>query len=85
MTKNLNGLLPEELESLYLEVKEIREKVLDLIQPYGYSASQLVSRHFENEIEKFYGKKLLKTKAKGCEHTDDDTKCPVCQSRENES
>lgn len=64
MTKNLNGLLPDQLEDLYLEVKAIREKVLELIEPYGYSASQLVSRHFENEIEKFYGKKILKTKAK---------------------
>jgi hypothetical protein len=52
MTKNLNGLLPDQLEDLYLEVKAIREKVLELIEPYGYSASQLVSRHFENEIEK---------------------------------
>lgn len=87
MTKNLNGLMPDELVALYLDVKELREKVLATIEPFGYSASQLVSRHFENEIEKFYGKKLLKTKAKakasmflvGCEHTDDECYCPVCR------
>jgi len=63
--RNLNGLRPEELEDLYLEVIELRKKVLETCDQYGYSASQLVSRHFENEIENFYGKKLLKTKVKG--------------------
>lgn len=58
--KNLNGLLPIELEDLYLKVKKLRQEVLDTCDQFGYSASQLVSRHFENEIEQFYGKKKLK-------------------------
>lgn len=87
--KNLNGLLPDDLEELYLKVKKLRQEVLDTCDPFGYSASQLVSRHFENEIEKFYGKKLLKTKVKavasGCEHTDNDDLCPVCRDKENKN
>lgn len=67
MTSNLNGLMPQELEDLYLKVKKLREEVLETCEPFGFSASQLVSRNFENEIEKFYGKKLLKTKTKEIE------------------
>lgn len=62
--KNLNSLKPKDLEELYLKVQELRNQVLEVCDPFGYSASQLVSRHFENEIEKFYGKKKLKLKLK---------------------
>ena len=62
--KNLNSLKPKELEELYLKVQELRNQVLEVCDHFGYSASQLVSRHFENEIEKFYGKKKLKIKSK---------------------
>lgn len=64
MTKNLNSLKPKDLEELYLKVQELRNQVLEVCDSFGYSASQLVSRHFENEIEKFYGKKKLKLKLK---------------------
>ncbi len=83
MTSNLNGLLPIELEELYLKVKKLRKEVLETCDQFGFSASQLVSRTFENEIEQFYGKKKLKQKEKGCEHTDNDEMCPVCKDKEN--
>ena len=89
MPSNLNALTPDELVEKYLDIKELREKVLSECEPFGFSASQLVSRHFENEIEKFYGKKLLKTRVRaiassnqvGCEHTDNDDYCPVCRDQ----
>lgn len=71
MTKNLNGLMPDDLEELFTQVQNLRKEVIELCDLYGYSASQLVSRHFENEIEKFYGKKLLKEKLKGFVEGDD--------------
>jgi hypothetical protein len=57
---NLNELTPKELEVLYVNVRMMRAQVLELVDKYGYSASQLVSRTFEGDIERFYGKKVLK-------------------------
>lgn len=58
----LNELTPEQLEVLYVQVIYLRNQVNELCDEYGFSASQLVSRTFEGEVEKFYGKKKLKEK-----------------------
>ena len=59
---NVNALNYEELEELYIKVKTMREAVLSLVQKYDHSASTLVSRTFEKEIEAAYGRKKLKGK-----------------------
>lgn len=57
----LNSLSTEELEKLHSIVTEMRGKVIELVDTYGYTASQLVSRTFEHDIEMIYGKKILKS------------------------
>jgi len=95
---NFNALTPEELEKIYPEISKMRRDVLELVKKYGYTASQLVSRTMENELASAYGRKLLKQidpsrqkdldqlkENEGCEHTDDNKKCPVCKDKENEN
>jgi len=62
MTKNVSELSEKELRDLYLDIIELRQKVLDVVQWYGFSASQLVSKDFQKEVESAYGRKLLKDK-----------------------
>lgn len=57
----LNSLTPEDLENLHFRVTKMRKEVLELVQEYGYTASQLVSRTLEHDIEMTYGKKILKS------------------------
>ena len=56
----LKQLDQDQLENLYIKVVELRKNVNSLVDEYGFSASSLVSRTFEQEIEREYGKKLLK-------------------------
>lgn len=56
---NLNELSREQLIELYPEIVALRKKVLEIVQKYEFSASQLVSRTFEHEIEMVYGRKVL--------------------------
>lgn len=58
----LNSLPTDDLEKLHDKVIKLRAQVLELVDKYGYSASQLVSRTFEHDIEMVYGKKILKSK-----------------------
>lgn len=60
MTKELKQLDTLELFGLYEKVIIIRQNVLDLVQEYGFDASQLVSKTFEKSIEAEYGRKILK-------------------------
>lgn len=60
----LKTLRAEELESLYIDVVNLRKTVLDLVQKYGYSAETLVSRTFEHEIERWFGFRILQQKQK---------------------
>ena len=60
MTKELKQLTTAELEELHHKVIDIRETVSALVDEYGFSASQLVSRTFEHDIETEYGRKTLK-------------------------
>ena len=69
---NLNQLTPDELAELHSTVVDMREKVLELVQKYEFSANQLVSRTMEHEIESVYGKKLLKQLKKIEENTENE-------------
>ena len=55
----LNELDEETLETLHNVVLDLRRKILDLEREYGYSASSLVSRAFEHDIESEYGRRRL--------------------------
>jgi hypothetical protein len=57
---DLKGLTKDELADLYMEVVTQRKLVNELVDKFGYSASQLVSRTFEQDIEKEFGRKTLK-------------------------
>jgi len=58
----INSLQNNELENLHDNVIKLRKQVIELVDKYGYSASSLVSRTFEQDIESIYGRRLLKTK-----------------------
>lgn len=60
----LKSLTLEQLKDLHLLVKEMRFKVNDLVDSYGYTASALVSRTFEHDIEQEFGRKYLKENSK---------------------
>ena len=57
----LNQLTTEELLNLYPIVKELRKQVLEIVQKHGYSAEQLMSKTFEHDIERWYGKRVLES------------------------
>ncbi len=52
----------EELKNLYIAVQARREEVLQLVQSYGYSANDLITKKMEHDIERIYGMKLLENK-----------------------
>lgn len=58
--KKVNSLSDEDIEELYNRIVELRKEVIALVDSYGYSASQLVSRTFEHDVEAVYGKRKLK-------------------------
>ena len=55
----LKGLTENQLSDLHKIVIQKRKEVLELVDKYGYSASQLVSRTFEHDIEAMFGRKIL--------------------------
>lgn len=52
------------MEELHNTVIQMRKAVIKLVDEFGYSASELVSRTFEHDIESVYGRRLLKEKEK---------------------
>ena len=56
----INELTEEQLETLHVQVVYLRNQVNEICGEHGYSASQLVSRTYEHEIESAYGRKKLK-------------------------
>lgn len=60
----LKALTPEELSELYPIIVNLRKQVLEIVDKYGYSASSLVSRTFEDAIALEFGRKYLKNLAK---------------------
>ena len=56
----INSLQNEQLQDLHVAVVKLRKQVLELVDSYGYSASSLVSRTFEHDIEAIYGRRILK-------------------------
>lgn len=72
MTKELKQLDTLELFGLYEKAIVMRKQVLDLVQEYGFDASQLVSKTFEKSIEAEYGRKILKQTRKEVESRNTD-------------
>lgn len=64
MTISLKSLRPNDLQDLHHAAVKMRKNVNELVDSYGYNASQLVSRTFEHDIEQEYGRKVLKEKNK---------------------
>lgn len=59
--KTIKQLTPDELRELYNKVLVMREQVLEFVQEYeDMDANKLVSKTFQKEIEKEYGRKVLK-------------------------
>ena len=61
---DINSLQNKQLEDLHITVVKLRKQVLELVDSYGYPASQLVSRTFEHDIESIYGRRMLEEKQK---------------------
>lgn len=64
MTEELRKLSEEELQQLHKEVIQIRDLVLNFVQKYDFTANQLVSKTFQHEVEKEFGRKYLKRLSK---------------------
>ena len=58
--KELKKLTTPQLEELHHKILDLREHVLSVVQEYGYDANSLVSQTFERDIEREYGRKVLK-------------------------
>lgn len=56
----LKGLTPEKLSELYARCQDLREQVNEIVNEYGYTANDLTTRKFEQDLEREYGKKILK-------------------------
>ncbi len=62
MVIELKSLDTSELESLYRIIQRYREDVLHLVQSYGYNAQDLVTKNFEHDVEKEFGRQKLEVK-----------------------
>lgn len=58
----LKQLSATELKELYEKVVTMRKAVLELVQNYEYDANSLVSKTFEQSIERWYGYRILSGK-----------------------
>jgi len=61
MTETANMNIAE-LQELHIRTIKLREEVLQWAKDSGYSATELVSRTAEHEIEMFYGRMVLSDK-----------------------
>jgi hypothetical protein len=62
--QDLKKLSEEQLIHHHKETMILRKHVLNFVQEFGFDANQLVSHTFEHEIEKEYGRKVLKRMGK---------------------
>lgn len=60
----LKQLTPEELQNLHKKAIDMRQQLIDFVEKYEYQASQLMSKTFLHDIEKEFGRKILKQKSK---------------------
>lgn len=60
----LKQLTPDELQDLHKKAIGMRQQLVDFVEKYEYQASQLMSKTFLHDIEKEYGRKILKQKSK---------------------
>lgn len=63
----LKQLTPDQLQGLHQKAIEMRQEVLDFVEKYEYQASALMSKTFLHDIEKEYGRKILKERSKNME------------------
>ena len=60
----LKQLTPDQLQDLHKKAIEMRQELLDFVENYEYQASALMSKTFLHDIEKEYGRKILKERSK---------------------
>ncbi len=60
----LKQLTPNQLQVLHTKAIEIRQELLDFVEKHEYQASALMSKTFLHDIEKEYGRKILKERSK---------------------
>lgn len=65
----LKALTDEKLADLYARLEGLREQVNELVNEYGYTANDLTTRKFEQDVEREYGKKVLKQITKQAQNT----------------
>jgi len=61
----LKQLIPDQLQDLHQKAIELRQEILDFVENYEYQSSALMSKTFLHDIEKEYGRKILKERSKG--------------------
>ena len=60
----LKQLAPDQLQDLHTKAIEMRQELLDFVEKYEYQSSALMSKTFLHDIEKEYGRKILKERSK---------------------
>ncbi len=60
----LKQLTPDQLQDLHKKAIEMRQELLDFVEKYEYQSSALMSKTFLHDIEKEYGRKILKERSK---------------------
>ncbi len=55
---------PDQLQVLHQKAIEMRQELLDFVEKYEYQSSALMSKTFLHDIEKEYGRKILKERSK---------------------
>jgi len=60
----LKQLTPDQLQVLHQKAIEMRQELLDFVEKYEYQSSALMSKTFLHDIEKEYGRKILKERSK---------------------
>ena len=60
----LKQLTPDQLQDLHTKAIEMRQELLDFVEKHEYQSSALMSKTFLHDIEKEYGRKILKERSK---------------------
>jgi len=60
----LKQLTPDQLQDLHKKAIAMRQELLDFVEKYEYQSSTLMSKTFLHDIEKEYGRKILKERSK---------------------
>jgi len=60
----LKQLTPDQLQVLHQKAIEMRQELLDFVEKYEYQSNALMYKTFLHDIEKEYGRKILKERSK---------------------